>query len=448
MFGDPVSNPKGWKKVICKDITSKIGSGATPSGGNSSYKEEGISLIRSMNVHNNKFIYKDLAFIDDEQAKKLKNVIIEENDILLNITGASVARSCIVPSAIIPARVNQHVSIIRCKHEEILPVFLVYQFTNESYQRKLWDIATSGGATREAITKQQLENLELIVPPIEIQNKFIEFIKVNDKLKFEFWILKLKMEKWVYNILIYDIERSDLEMEKSIDYNSFLQVLNETKGIHNSLNELLKYDFIYHSNKIEGSTFTTEALQLLFEKNIVTGTHTLDDVQETVNSFYTFDLVIESIDKELTLDMIKEWHSSLMYRTRLYDLGLAGVFKKYQNKIYGADFDTANPWEVEDNLNALIEEYYSLEKATIEDIAKFHLEFERIHPFQDGNGRIGRFIYLKQLLENRLALKYMNGETSSDYKNALGLSSSNNIKPLVEYINKQKDFIIENKNMF
>ena len=185
IFGDPVSNPKGWKKVICKDITSKIGSGATPSGGNSSYKEEGISLIRSMNVHNNKFVYKDLAFIDDEQAKKLKNVTIEENDILLNITGASVARSCIVPSAIIPARVNQHVSIIRCKHEDILPVFLVYQFTSESYQRKLWDIATSGGATREAITKQQLENLELIVPPIEIQNKFIEFIKVNDKLKFE-----------------------------------------------------------------------------------------------------------------------------------------------------------------------------------------------------------------------------------------------------------------------
>lgn len=185
MFGDPVSNPKGWKRAVCKDITSKIGSGATPSGGNSSYKEEGISLIRSMNVHNNKFIYKDLAFIDDEQAKKLKNVTIEENDILLNITGASVARSCIVPSSILPARVNQHVSIIRCKDEEILPIFLVYQFTSESYQRKLWDIATSGGATREAITKQQLENLELIVPPIEIQNKFIEFIKVNDKLKFE-----------------------------------------------------------------------------------------------------------------------------------------------------------------------------------------------------------------------------------------------------------------------
>ena len=185
MFGDPVSNPKRWEKQICRDISSKIGSGATPSGGNSSYKEEGISLIRSMNVHNNKFVYKDLAFIDDEQAKKLKNVIIEKNDILLNITGASVARCCIVPSEIIPARVNQHVSIVRTKQDIIIPVFLCYQFTNDTYQRMLWNIATSGGATREAITKQQVENLEVIIPPIELQNQFADFVKQVDKLKFE-----------------------------------------------------------------------------------------------------------------------------------------------------------------------------------------------------------------------------------------------------------------------
>ncbi|WP_139902867.1 restriction endonuclease subunit S [Clostridium thermarum] len=183
MFGDPVSNPRGWEKAVCKDVTSKIGSGATPKGGNSSYKEEGISLIRSMNVHNNKFIKKDLPFIDDEQAQKLNNVIVEENDILLNITGASVARCCIVPNELIPARVNQHVAIIRSKNEEILPIFLVYQFTNDSYQRLLWDIATSGGATREAITKQQIENLELIVPPIDIQNQFATFVNQVDKLK-------------------------------------------------------------------------------------------------------------------------------------------------------------------------------------------------------------------------------------------------------------------------
>lgn len=235
---------------------------------------------------------------------------------------------------------------------------------------------------------------------------------------------------------------------QNLDYERFLQVLKETKGIHNSLNEILKYDFIYHSNKIEGSTFTTEALQLLFEKNIVQGTHTLDDVQETVNSFYTFDMVIDTLDKKLTLEMIKEWHSSLMYRTRLYDLGLAGVFKKYANKILGADFDTANPWEVEEKINNLIENFYSLKKVTIDDIAKFHFEFECIHPFQDGNGRIGRFIYLKQLLDNRLELKYMNGESAEEYKKALGESSVNNIKPLVDYIEKQKNFIVENNNMF
>ncbi|MBU5317217.1 Fic family protein [Clostridium bornimense] len=235
---------------------------------------------------------------------------------------------------------------------------------------------------------------------------------------------------------------------QKIDYNRFLQVLKETKGIHNSLNEILKYDFIYHSNKIEGSTFTTEALQLLFEKNIVQGTHTLDDVQETVNSFYTFDIVIDELDKKLTLDMIKEWHGSLMYRTKLYDMGLAGVFKKYSNRILGANFNTANPWEVEDKLSDLINNYNSLQNVTIDDIIRFHFEFECIHPFQDGNGRIGRFIYLKQLLDNRLALKYMNGESAKEYKKALGNCSKENIKPLVDYIENQKDFIIENIDMF
>lgn len=191
MFGDPVTNFKTWQKLLCKDLTSKIGSGATPKGGNSSYKEEGISLIRSMNVHNNKFIEKDLAFIDNEQAEKLKNVIIEENDVLINITGASVARSCIVPKKYIPARVNQHVAILRCKYEKMNYIFLCYQITNKSYQKLLKDIARNGGATREAITKQQLENLELIVPPIEMQNQFANFVMKTEKLKVEFKYIKI-----------------------------------------------------------------------------------------------------------------------------------------------------------------------------------------------------------------------------------------------------------------
>lgn len=181
MFGDPVSNPMNWSKMILKELSTKIGSGATPKGGKESYGTEGISLIRSMNVHNGVFEYKDLAYISDEQAEKLNNVTIESDDVLLNITGASVARCCIVPNEILPARVNQHVCVIRCK-DIINPIFLNNILIDENYQELLWAIAGSG-ATREAITKQQVENLSIILPPLELQTQFADFVKQVDKSK-------------------------------------------------------------------------------------------------------------------------------------------------------------------------------------------------------------------------------------------------------------------------
>lgn len=179
MFGNPISNDKEWKQKPLAYITKKIGSGATPKGGKDTYQEEGITLVRSMNVHNGKFEYKDLAHISEEQAAKLDNVIIEENDVLINITGASVARSCVVPNEILPARVNQHVCIVRCK-ECILPEFLNNLLIDDNFQNLLWSIA-GGGATREAITKQQIENLQIILPPMELQQSFVEFVKQVDK---------------------------------------------------------------------------------------------------------------------------------------------------------------------------------------------------------------------------------------------------------------------------
>ena len=181
MFGNPVLNDKRWEQKSLGDITTKIGSGATPKGGKETYQEKGITLIRSMNVHNGKFEYKDLAHISDEQGAKLDNVMIEEKDVLLNITGASVARSCVVPNNILPARVNQHVCIIRCK-KCIIPEFLNNLLIDDNYQELLWNIAGSG-ATREAITKQQVENLNIILPSIELQNEFIVFCKQIDKSK-------------------------------------------------------------------------------------------------------------------------------------------------------------------------------------------------------------------------------------------------------------------------
>ena len=183
LFGDPVQNPMEWETVLLKSATSKIGSGATPKGGKESYQTEGITLIRSMNVHDGRFEYKDLAHITDEQAKQLENVTVEENDVFINITGASVARSCIVPKHILPARVNQHVAIIRCITSMLNSVFANQMFLNTSFKGQLLDIGESGGATRQAITKQQLETLTVILPPLELQEQFATFVEQTDKSK-------------------------------------------------------------------------------------------------------------------------------------------------------------------------------------------------------------------------------------------------------------------------
>lgn len=148
-----------WVKL--KDVTSKIGSGATPKGGSQAYKPEGIALIRSMNVHDRKFVYDGLAFIDEKQAAALSSVEVKENDILLNITGASVARVCRVPEDVLPARVNQHVAIIRLKPDTIEPELLERYLTLPSIKKQLLKIATSGGATREAITKTSIQHLRV-----------------------------------------------------------------------------------------------------------------------------------------------------------------------------------------------------------------------------------------------------------------------------------------------
>jgi type I restriction enzyme S subunit len=183
MFGDPVGNDYYWKQTKLKEVSTKIGSGATPRGGRDSYCSEGISLIRSLNVYDGKFEYKDLAHISNEQAKKLNNVTVNKNDILINITGASVARTCIVPEDVLPARVNQHVSIIRCKADILNPVFINRMFLSDSYKNQLLNIGESGGATRQAITKDQLESLTIIVPPIKLQNQFAAFVQKTDKSK-------------------------------------------------------------------------------------------------------------------------------------------------------------------------------------------------------------------------------------------------------------------------
>jgi len=165
---------EGWEKRRLKDITTKIGSGATPKGGQASYKESGISLIRSMNVHDSGFVDHKLAFIDEAQAEKLNNVTIKENDVLLNITGASVARCCVAPKEFLPARVNQHVSIIRLKDGIMEKNFLHYSLISKGNKDKLLGIGEQG-STRQAITKTQIENFVINYPlNIDEQIRLVE----------------------------------------------------------------------------------------------------------------------------------------------------------------------------------------------------------------------------------------------------------------------------------
>ena len=181
MFGDPVLNEMGWEKHRLSKLTLKIGSGATPRGGRESYVNEGIALIRSMNVYDGKFIFKDLAYLTNVQAEKLNNVIVESDDVLLNITGASVSRCCIVPQIILPARVNQHVSIIRCKKHLLSPIFLNQLLITSEFKSLLQKIGESSGATRQAITKNQIEELTIPLPPLSLQNEFADFVAQVDK---------------------------------------------------------------------------------------------------------------------------------------------------------------------------------------------------------------------------------------------------------------------------
>jgi type I restriction enzyme S subunit len=165
---------EGWAESNLQNITVKIGSGATPRGGKAAYKEHGMSLIRSMNVHDRRFKEKNLALIDDEQAGKLNNVTLEKDDVLLNITGASVARCCVVPDEYLPARVNQHVSIIRVDKDIISPRFMCFLLTSTYYKNILLEVGGSG-ATREAITKVQLQNFVITYPDtVEKQEEFLD----------------------------------------------------------------------------------------------------------------------------------------------------------------------------------------------------------------------------------------------------------------------------------
>lgn len=166
-----VFNLDNYPMVSMSQICSKIGSGATPKGGKDSYYSEGISLIRSTNVYDYFFSFEGLAHINDEQADALSNVIVEPYDVLFNITGVSIARCCIVPNSVLPARVNQHVMILRPYAGKYMSYYLMITLCEQSNKNLLLGIGQAG-STREAINKQEMEAFKIPLPDSDAINLF------------------------------------------------------------------------------------------------------------------------------------------------------------------------------------------------------------------------------------------------------------------------------------
>ena len=189
--------------------------------------------------------------------------------------------------------------------------------------------------------------------------------------------------------------------------------------ITNSLYKEFKIDFLYHSNHLEGSTFSKDELEKLLTEKKVEGSHSLDDIIETKNSLEVFDQVINDSGEKLDKFMLFNWHKLLKKGTVDDEIHNIGMWKKYENKLRGVDLKLALPVEVDNLMFNLLSDYNELETVTLKDIADFHYKFEKIHPFQDGNGRIGRFIILKQCLEWNIDLIAIDDKYDDEYRNAL-----------------------------
>lgn len=174
-----------WHALHLGAVCKKIGSGATPRGGGSVYLEKGeVALIRSQNIHNDGFRREGLVYLTDEHAADLVSVEVQLEDVLLNITGDSVARSCQVASDVLPARVNQHVAILRTESEVLWPRFLRYALVAPSMQAEMLGLAAVG-ATRNALTKGMIESFEILAPKDVDEQRAIAHIlgTLDDKIE-------------------------------------------------------------------------------------------------------------------------------------------------------------------------------------------------------------------------------------------------------------------------
>ena len=188
---------------------------------------------------------------------------------------------------------------------------------------------------------------------------------------------------------------------------TLLEVLKAEKAVklHGGIYHKIQIDLTYNSNHIEGSRLTHDQTRYIFETNTIgvsDGAVKVDDVVETANHFKCIDMVIDSANYALSEAFIKHLHAVLKSGTsdsRL-DWFVVGDYKKLPNEVGG--MDTTEPENVSAEIKKLLAEYKAVKSKTFDDLLDFHYRFERIHPFQDGNGRVGRLLLFKECLRNNI----------------------------------------------
>ena len=166
----PFELPSGWEWVRLDALTSKIGAGSTPKGGKEVYKEQGIPFLRSQNVWNEGLELSDVAFIEEATHEKMSGTKVQANDLLFNITGGSIGRCAHVSSDFDTANVSQHVTIVRCVEESLVPY--LHLVLRSSYIQDLV-MSVQVGVSREGLSISKLSQFVIPLPPLDEQQKII-----------------------------------------------------------------------------------------------------------------------------------------------------------------------------------------------------------------------------------------------------------------------------------
>ncbi len=184
-----------------------------------------------------------------------------------------------------------------------------------------------------------------------------------------------------------------------------LQALRREKeaGIRGGIYHRVQIDLTYNSNHIEGSRLSHDQTRYIFETNtigVTDGSINVDDIVETTNHFRCIDIIIDKCEEKLTEALIKRLHTVLKSGTSDASKSwfMVGEYKRLPNEVGGNP--TSDPENVHNDMKILLSEYNSKAKKTLEDIIDFHQRFEAVHPFQDGNGRVGRLVMFKECLAN------------------------------------------------